>query len=92
MKMITKRGIFLWILCALFIAGIGFLTFSLVTESSDWVMKTYNRHVYSDGQLIDPTTGEVITEDSDGYDVPVSGILENGAAGDSGGDTQNPME
>ena len=45
MKMITKRGIFLWILCALFIAGIGFLTFSLVTESSDWVMKTYNRHV-----------------------------------------------
>ena len=48
--------------------------------------------VNSDGQLIDPTTGEVITEDSDGYDVPVSGILENGAAGDSGGDTQNPME
>ena len=51
-----------------------------------------NPYVNSDGQLIDPTTGEVITEDSDGYDVPVSGILENGAAGDSGGDTQNPME
>lgn len=51
-----------------------------------------NPYVNSDGQLIDPTTGEVITEDSDGYDVPVSGILENGAAGDSGRDTQNPME
>ena len=51
-----------------------------------------NPYVNSDGQLIDPTTGEVITEDSDGYDVPVSGILENGAAGNSGGDTQNPME
>ena len=49
-----------------------------------------NPYVNSDGQLIDPTTGEVITEDSDGYDVPVSGILENGAAGDSGGDTQIP--
>lgn len=35
-----------------------------------------NPYVNSDGQLIDPTTGEVITEDSDGYDVPVSGILE----------------
>lgn len=51
-----------------------------------------NPYVNSDGQLIDPATGEVITEDSDGYDVPVSGILENGAAGDSSGDTQNPME
>lgn len=71
MKMITKRGIFLWILCALFIAGIGFLTFSLVTESSDWVMKTYNRHVYSDGQLIAAgeirdKNGVVLSESKDG--------------------------
>lgn len=52
MKMITKRGIFLWVLCALFIGGIIFLSFSLATEGSTWVMKNYNRHVYSDGQLI----------------------------------------
>ncbi|MCD7872068.1 MAG: penicillin-binding protein [Clostridiales bacterium] len=52
MKMTTKRGVFLWILCLLFICGIGFLTFSLVTEGSVWVMKPYNRHIYSDGQLV----------------------------------------
>ena len=39
MKMITKRGIFLWVLCALFVCGIAFLTFSLVTDGSTWVMK-----------------------------------------------------
>ncbi len=52
MKMITKRGIFLWILCALFLAGLIFMTCSLVGNGSEWVMKSYNRHVYRDGQLI----------------------------------------
>ncbi len=52
MKMITKRGIFLWILCALFLIGIGFLTYSLVTEGANWVMKPYNHHVFSNGQLV----------------------------------------
>ena len=71
MKMITKRGIFLWILCALFIFGIGFLTFSLVSQGSDWVMKTYNRHVYNDGQLIaagaiKDKNGVVLSESKDG--------------------------
>lgn len=71
MKMITKRGIFLWILCALFICGIAFLTFSLVTEGSEWVMKNYNRHVYSDGQLIaagavKDKNGVVLSESEDG--------------------------
>ena len=71
MKMITKRGIFLWILCALFICGIVFLSVSLVTEGSEWVMKTYNRHVYSDGQLIaagavTDKNGVVLSESEDG--------------------------
>ena len=52
MKMITKRGIFLWILSALFIAGIVFLTVSFVKNSDDWAMKRYNRHLYSNGELI----------------------------------------
>lgn len=52
MKMITKRGIFLWIISALFVAGIVFLTFSFVTHGDEWAMKRYNRHLYSNGELI----------------------------------------
>lgn len=71
MKMITKRGVFLWIMCALFLCGIIFLSFSLVTEGADWVMKPYNRHIYSDGQLvaagkIKDCNGNVLSETQDG--------------------------
>lgn len=71
MKTITKRGIFLWILCVLFIGGIVFLSYSLVADGSEWVMKTYNRHVYSDGQLIaagaiKDKNGVVLSESKDG--------------------------
>ena len=71
MKMITKRGIFLWIMCILFLCGIIFLSFSLVTEGADWVMKPYNRHIYSDGQLvaagkIKDCNGNVLSETQDG--------------------------
>ena len=52
MKMITKRGIFLWILCALFIIGLIFMTAQLISDGDIWVMKSYNSHVYSDGKLI----------------------------------------
>lgn len=52
MKMITKRGIFLWVLAVAFIFGLGFMTFSLVQNGDTWVMKTYNSHVYKDGELI----------------------------------------
>ena len=52
MKMITKRGIFLWILSALFVAGIVFLTVSFVSHGDEWAMKRYNRHLYSNGELI----------------------------------------
>lgn len=71
MKMITKRGIFLWILCALFIFGIVFLTASLVTQGSEWVMQSYNRHIYSSGELIaagavTDVNGVVLSETVDG--------------------------
>lgn len=71
MKMITKRAIFLWIMCILFIFGLGFMTYSLVTNSEDWVMKPYNRHVYRDGQLvaagaIKDRNGVVLSETKDG--------------------------
>ena len=52
MKMISKRGIFLWILSALFMAGIIFLTVSFVNHGSEWAMKRYNHHLYSNGELI----------------------------------------
>ena len=61
MKMITKRGIFLWILCALFLFGIIFMTASLITEGDVWVMKNYNSHVFKDGKLI--AAGRIMDRD-----------------------------
>lgn len=52
MRMITRRGIFLWILSILFIVGTVFLIVTVVQNSDDWVMKRYNRHMYSNGELI----------------------------------------
>ena len=71
MKMITRRGIFLWILSALFIVGIVFLTVSFVKNGDDWAMKRYNRHLYSNGELIGAGTitdskGEVLAQTVDG--------------------------
>lgn len=71
MKMITKRGIFLWILSALFVAGIVFLTVSFATHGDEWAMKRYNRHLYSNGALIGAgniydTNGKVLAETKDG--------------------------
>lgn len=71
MKMITKRGIFLWIMCGLFVAGLVFLTFSLVTNADEWVMKRYNYHVYTNGELVGAGTiydadGDVLAQTVDG--------------------------
>lgn len=71
MKMITKRGIFLWILSGLFIVGLVLMTVSLVTNGNDWVMKRFNSHVYSDGELIGAGTiydrdGDVLVKTEDG--------------------------
>ena len=71
MKMITKRGIFLWILSALFVAGIVFLTVSFVSHGDEWAMKRYNRHLYSNGELIGAgtiydTNDKVLAETVDG--------------------------
>lgn len=52
MKMITKRGIFLWILSILFVAGMVVLIVSFVNNGSEWAMKRYNKHLYSNGELI----------------------------------------
>lgn len=71
MKMITKRGIFLLILSLAFIVGIVFMTVSLVNNSDTWVMKRFNSHVYSDGELIGAGTiydkdGDALVQTKDG--------------------------
>ncbi len=71
MKMITKRGIFLWIMSILFVVGLVFMTVSLVQNGDTWVMKRFNRHVYSNGELIGAGTiydkdGDVLAETKDG--------------------------
>ena len=71
MKMITRRGIFLWILSGLFIVGLVFMTVSLVANCDDWVMKRFNAHVYSDGELIGAgpiydRDGEILVKTEDG--------------------------
>ena len=69
--MITKRGIFLWILCAFFVVGIVFLSVNLAVNSDDWVMKRYNKHVYNNGELVGAgtiydTNGAVLAKTVDG--------------------------
>lgn len=71
MKMITKRGVFLWIMSILFVVGLVFMTVSLVQNGDTWVMKRFNRHVYSNGELIGAGTiydkdGDVLAETKDG--------------------------
>ncbi len=63
MKMITKRGIFLWILSIAFVAGLIFMTVSLVSNGDTWVMKRFNHHVYEDGELIG--AGSIMDRDGD---------------------------
>ena len=71
MKMITRRGIILWILSVLFIAGLIFMGYSLVEDGDVWVMKYFNNHVYNDGKLlaagaIKDRDGIVLVETKDG--------------------------
>lgn len=71
MKMITRRGVFLWILTVLFVAGLAFMGYSLVEDGDVWVMKYYNSHVYNDGKLIaagaiTDRDGVVLVETKDG--------------------------
>ena len=71
MKMITKRGIFLWIMSLAFVVGLVFMTVSLVQNGDTWVMKRFNHPVYSNGELIGAGTiydkdGDVLAETKDG--------------------------
>lgn len=52
MKMIARRGLFLLILVIAFLGGLVFMTVSLINNGDEWVMKSYNTHVYKNGELI----------------------------------------
>ncbi|MDO4293017.1 MAG: penicillin-binding protein 2 [Eubacteriales bacterium] len=49
-----------------------------------------NPYVNADGELVDPDTGEKITEDTPGYDLPVSGLLNGSDAGEAGARDEPP--
>lgn len=71
MKMITRRGLSLIVLVIAFLGGLGFLTYSLITEGHQWVMKPYNSHVYYNGELtgagkITDCNGRSLAETVDG--------------------------
>lgn len=52
MKMITRRGLALLILITAFIGGLGFLTYSMISQGEDWVMQPYNSRLYYNGVLV----------------------------------------
>ncbi len=71
MKMITRRGLFLLILIVGFLGGLGFMSYSLVTEGSSWAMQPYNGSIYRNGELIaegeiSDVNGEVLAQTVDG--------------------------
>ena len=71
MKMVTRRGIILWILCFLFLFASAFLVFSYATHARSWGMSIYNRHIYSHGEIVGAGTvydcdGVVLAETVDG--------------------------
>lgn len=71
MKMITRRGIFLWLLVIAFLGGLGFMTYSILSDGGSWVMQPYNSHIYYNGELtgagkITDTNGRSLAETVDG--------------------------
>lgn len=51
MKRIANRSRLLWALFAVFIGGLGFLLYSLITNADTWAMNRANNHLFRNGQL-----------------------------------------
>ena len=45
MKRIMTRSYMILLIALLFVGGMGFLAFRIVTQSADWVQQTYNGHI-----------------------------------------------
>ena len=48
----TKRAYVLYVFILAFLVGLGFMFYSFYTNGSDWATKTANRHIYSNGQIV----------------------------------------
>ncbi len=57
MRSISRRGLYLYAIILLFLAGCGLLFYNLVTNSSDWAMNKVNKHLYASGSLA--TAGDI---------------------------------
>lgn len=71
MRKTVKRAEIVYVLIALFLAGVVFLTVQLVMNGSAWATNKVNRHIYSNGTVVNAGTiydrnGKVLAESKDG--------------------------
>lgn len=48
----TKRAYFLYVFIIAFLVGLGFMFYSFYTNGAEWASMPVNRHLYSNGQII----------------------------------------
>lgn len=56
MRKIISRAAVIYVLIILFLGGVGFLTYEFVTEGSTWATNNANRHIYSNGTVVNAGT------------------------------------
>lgn len=71
MNRISKRTYFLYIFALLFVVGLTILFLTIEINAGTWVVKDYNKHLYSNGEIlaagtITDRTGKVLAETKDG--------------------------
>ncbi len=71
MKTLSRRAWVLYVLAALFLAGLGVLFYTFWSNADDWAMRHANRHLYAGDTLtaagsITDETGAVLAETVDG--------------------------
>ncbi len=70
MRVTSRRAAIIYVLIVAFIAGVGFFIASLMMNGSEWASHKANRHIYSNGQIINAGTiydcnGVVLAKSSD---------------------------
>ena len=53
MKKVQRRALSVLVIIVCLMGGIGYFTFRFFTQGTKWVNFTANRHVYSNGVIID---------------------------------------
>ena len=52
MNRIFNRSKWLYVFAFAFLVGLFILFFTMEVNSTEWVVKDYNQHLYSDGELL----------------------------------------